>query len=215
MTPSPETSADPSRPLPIAVLISGSGRSLENLAECIRAGRLDCEIVLVVSSTPRAGGINRARRFNLPVVVIDRSAFGDNASFGRAVFEAVRRAGAEVVVMAGFLKFLPIPEAFAGRVINIHPALLPSFGGKGMYGERVHRAVLASGVRESGCTVHIADNEYDHGPILLQKSCRVEPGDTVESLAARVFALELEALPEALEMLARRGAAAHPPEARR
>lgn len=211
----PAQHADSSRPLPIAVLISGSGRSLENLAERIRAGRLNCEIVLVVSSTPRAGGINRARRFNLPVVVLDRNSFADDASFGRAVFEVVRRAGAEIVVMAGFLKFLPIPGEFAGRVINIHPALLPAFGGRGMYGERVHRAVLESGASESGCTVHVADNEYDHGPILLQKSCPVEPGDTVESLAARVFALELEALPEALALVARRGVAAHAPEVRR
>lgn len=211
----PAQHADSSRPLAIAVLISGSGRSLENLAERIRAGRLNCEIVLVVSSTPRAGGINRARRFNLPVVVLDRSSFADDASFGRAVFELVRRAGAEIVVMAGFLKFLPIPGEFADRVINIHPALLPAFGGRGMYGERVHRAVLESGASESGCTVHVADNEFDHGPILLQKSCPVEPGDTVASLAARVFALELEALPEALALVARRGVAAHAPEVRR
>lgn len=211
----PAQHADSSRPLAIAVLISGSGRSLENLAERIRAGRLNCEIVLVVSSTPRAGGINRARRFNLPVVVLDRSSFADDASFGRAVFEVVRRAGAEIVVMAGFLKFLPIPGEFADRVINIHPALLPAFGGRGMYGERVHRAVLESGASESGCTVHVADNEFDHGPILLQKSCPVEPGDTVASLAARVFALELEALPEALALVARRGVAAHAPEVRR
>ncbi len=193
----------PARPLPIAVLISGSGRSLENLAQRSAQGRLNCEIVLVVSSNPRAAGIGRARRFNLPFVIVDRSAFRDDESFGRAIFDVVRRAGAEVVVMAGFLKFLPVPPEFAGRIINIHPALLPGFGGKGMYGRRVHEAVLASGAAKSGCTVHFADNEYDHGPIILQKSCPVEAGDTPETLAARVFALELEALPEALEMLAK------------
>jgi len=190
-------------PLPIAVLISGSGRSLENLARRIREGRLACEISLVISSNPRAGGISRARRFNLPVVIVDRSMCPDDAAFGRAVFDAVRRVGARMVVMAGFLKFLPIPEDFAGRVINIHPALLPHFGGRGMYGDRVHDAVLGSGAGESGCTVHFADNEYDHGPIILQKSCPVEPGDTAATLAARVFALELEALPEALAMLSK------------
>lgn len=206
MTHSANDSKTAARPLPIAVLISGSGRSLENLARRIAEGRLNCEILAVVSSSPRAGGIGRARRFNLPVVIVDRGAFGEDDSFGRAVFDVVKRAGAEVVVMAGFLKFLPIPPEFTGRVINIHPALLPEFGGKGMYGGHVHEAVLASGAAQSGCTVHFADNEYDHGPIILQKSCPVESGDTAETLADRVFALELEALPEALERLAKQWA---------
>lgn len=185
----------------MAVLISGSGRSLENLAQRSRDGRLGCEIAVVISSNNKAGGISRARRFNLPCLVIDRDAFADDASFGRAVFDSIRRIGVDWVVMAGFLKLLAIPDDFAGRVINIHPALLPAHGGRGMYGHRVHDAVIAAGERESGCTVHYADNEYDHGPVILRKTCPVKAGDTAQTLATRVFALELEALPEAISML--------------
>ncbi len=185
----------------IAVLISGGGRSLENLAQYVRDGRLKCEIAVVISSNPKAGGISRARRFNLPCMVIDRAAHTDDAAFSRAVFDAIRRIGVDLVVMAGFLKLLLIPDDFAGRVINIHPALLPRYGGKGMYGNRVHEAVLQNHERESGCTVHYADNEYDHGPIILQKSCPVQASDTPATLAARVFALELVALPQAVAMV--------------
>lgn len=200
---SPQTIAKP-RPS-IAVLISGSGRSLENLAKRSQDGRLGCEIALVISSSHKAGGISRARRFNLPCIIIDRTSHPDDAAFSSAVFNAIRRVGVDLVVMAGFLKLLHIPDDFAGRVINIHPALLPRHGGKGMYGHRVHEAVLAAGERESGCTVHYADNEYDHGPIILQKSCPVQPGDTADALAARVFALELDALPEAITMWLKQG----------
>jgi folate-dependent phosphoribosylglycinamide formyltransferase PurN len=104
--------------------------------------------------------------------------------------------------MAGFLQLLRIPDDFAGRVLNIHPALLPAFGGQGMYGRRVHKAVLAAGVKESGCTVHVADNEYDHGPIVLQRTVEVRPDDTPEALADRVFAAECEAYPEAIRLFA-------------
>ncbi len=198
----PQSLQPVAKPRPsIAVLISGSGRSLENLAQRSREGRLGCEIAVVISSSKKAGGISRARRFNLPCLVIDRDTFPDDASFSHAVFDAVRRFGVDLVVMAGFLKLMVIPDDFARRVINIHPALLPRHGGRGMYGRRVHAAVLAAGDRESGCTVHYADNEYDHGPVILRKTCPVESGDTAETLAARVFALELEALPEAITML--------------
>lgn len=185
----------------LAVLISGSGRSLENLAQRSRSGQLGCDIAMVISSSSKAAGINRARRFNLPCLVIDRASHADDASFSRAVFGAIRPVGVDWVVMAGFLKLLIIPDDFAGRVINIHPALLPKYGGRGMYGHRVHEAVIAAGEVESGCTVHFADNEYDHGPAILQRTCPVKPEDTAETLAARVFALELEALPETIAML--------------
>ena len=118
--------------------------------------------------------------------------------YGRRVFGVIRQAEADTVVLAGFLKKLWIPEDFAGRVINIHPSLLPAFGGKGCYGMRVHRAVLERGCQVSGCTVHLVDEVYDNGPILLQRWCPVEPSDTASDLAARVFAEELIALPEAL-----------------
>jgi folate-dependent phosphoribosylglycinamide formyltransferase PurN len=117
-------------------------------------------------------------------------------------------AGADLVVMAGFLSFWRVPPEFDGRVINIHPALLPDFGGKGMYGSRVHEAVLRSGRTESGCTVHFCNNEYDGGPILIQRRVPVLTGDTVETLAGRVFEQECEALPEAIQQIADKGA--HP-----
>lgn len=189
-----------SRPT-IAVLISGSGRSLENLAQRARDGRLAGDIGLVISSSARAGGISRSRRFNLPCIIVDRSDYADDAAYSKEIFDTLRRVGVDLVVMAGFLKLLVIPDDFAGRVINIHPALLPRHGGKGMYGERVHAAVLSAGDRESGCSVHVADNEYDHGEVILRRTCPVRPDDTAETLAARVFELELEALPEAINAL--------------
>lgn len=190
-------------PLRLAILISGGGRSLENLADEIAAGRLDASIVAVVSSTPNAGGIERCRRLGLPWFVVERKAHASDAAFGEAVFGIVREARADLVVMAGFLKLLPIPADYAGRVINIHPALLPEFGGHGMYGDRVHRAVIEAGRAESGCTVHFATDEYDRGPTILQCRCEVRPDDTAVTLAARVFALEKQALPEAIRMIQR------------
>ncbi|MFZ4731422.1 MAG: phosphoribosylglycinamide formyltransferase [Pirellulales bacterium] len=188
-------------PVPLAVLVSGSGRSLANLLERITVGRLPARIVLVAASRPglRAEGI--ARRAGVPVTVEPR---GDRAAadWSADVFAACRDAGAELVVMAGWLHLLPIPAAFAGRVINIHPALLPAFGGRGFHGDHVHRAVLARGCTVSGCTVHLVDDEYDHGRILLQKTVPVLSDDTVESLAARVFAAECVALPEAIVRIA-------------
>lgn len=190
-------------PTPLAVLISGGGRTLVNLQAEIDAGRLAAEVRLVISSSRSATGNARAEALGLPVAVIRRSEHGDDEAFGRTVFERVEAAGAELVCLAGFLKFLPIPEPWLGRVINIHPALLPNFGGHGMYGHHVHEAVLAAGARESGCTVHFADNAYDRGPIILQRRCPVRPDDTAESLAARVFEEECRAYPEAIRMLQR------------
>src|SRR5262249_1110183 len=122
--------------------------------------------------------------------------------FGRRIFDLVRQSGADLVCMAGFLQLLPIPDDFRGRVMNIHPALLPAFGGKGMCGRRVHEAVLSAGEKGSGCTVHFAGREYDHGPIIVQRTVPVLEGDTPETLAARVFEQECEAYPEAIRMVA-------------
>ena len=116
------------------------------------------------------------------------------------MFGPCRQVGADLVVMAGFLKHVRIPSDFEGRVINIHPSLLPSFGGPGMYGHRVHQAVIDRGVKISGCTVHYVDNVYDNGPIILQRSCEVRDDDTAETLAARVFKQECEALPQAIRI---------------
>jgi phosphoribosylglycinamide formyltransferase-1 len=182
----------------VAVLVSGSGRSLENLVERVRDRQLDCTIALVVSSTPKAYALERARRHEIPSVVIDPERKLGAEEFSRDVFTAVESFDCDVVVMAGFLRLLPVPARWLGRVLNIHPSLLPAFGGKGFYGERVHKAVIERGVQFTGCTVHYVDNEYDHGPILLQRCIAVNPDDTPETLAARVFEEEKIALPEAL-----------------
>jgi phosphoribosylglycinamide formyltransferase-1 len=184
----------------IAVFASGSGRSVENLAEVIRRGDLQAEIVLVLSDRREAGVLARAERLGLARLYLPAKGLAPEEFSARA-FAAVEAAGGEFVVLAGFLRLLVVPERWRGRVINIHPSLLPAFGGQGFYGERVHAAVLARGVQFSGCTVHLVDEEYDHGRILLQRVVEVEPEDTVESLAARVFEAEKLALPEALRRL--------------
>ncbi len=191
-------------PLQLAVLISGSGTTLRNLIEKIRAGKLDANIVLVICSNPRAGGLDVAREAKIPSLVVERTSYATDAAFRDAVFDPIRASGAQLAVMAGFLKHVLIPEDFCNRVINIHPALIPAFCGKGMYGHRVHEAVLASGARQSGCTVHFVDHEYDHGPIILQRAVPVLDDDTPETLAARVFAAECEAYPDAIRKIAGR-----------
>ena len=185
----------------VAVFASGSGRSVENLEEEIRAGRLEARIGLVLCDRPNAGVIERCARLDLPCLLLNWKELGDSEEFARRAYAAVEEAGCELIVLAGFLRLLRIPEAWAGRVINIHPALLPAFGGKGYYGDRVHQAVLERGVQFTGCTVHRVDNEYDHGKIVLQRVVEVQPGDTVEILAARVFEEEKLALPEAVRRM--------------
>ena len=184
--------------LKLAALISGGGRTVLNLYECIRNGTLDAEISVVVSSRGDAKGVERARAAGLNTIVVERRMLDDDA-FQKELSNAVGDPG--VVCMAGFLSLWRIPESLAGKVINIHPALLPDFGGKGMFGRRVHQAVIKAGRVVSGCTVHFWDNEYDHGPIILQRQVAVKPGETEDSLAARVFDEECAAYPEAIRMI--------------
>jgi phosphoribosylglycinamide formyltransferase-1 len=196
----------PDSPFKIAVLISGSGRTLKNFIELAAEDQLPVDIRLVVSSTATAGGLKFAKEANIPTLVVRRQDFaagaaGDTA-YGDAVFGPCREAGVDYVVMAGFLKLAPVPADFAGRVVNIHPALIPAFCGPGMYGERVHQAVLDAGVRVTGCTVHFVDNEYDHGPIIWQQPVPVFDDDTAGTLAKRVFEVEKEAYPHVLRLLA-------------
>jgi formyltetrahydrofolate-dependent phosphoribosylglycinamide formyltransferase len=186
----------------LAVLLSGGGTTLQNLLDRIGDGRLRAKIVLVVSSNPRALGLQRAEKAGVPTAVIERRNCATDQEFSEKVFSLCRRAGAKLVCMAGFLKFLPIPDDFRNRVLNIHPALIPAFCGQGYYGQRVHEAVLAAGAKISGCTVHFADNEYDHGPIVLQRTVPVEDDDTPGLLAARVWEQECEAYPEAIQLFA-------------
>lgn len=187
-------------PLPIAVLLSGGGTTLQNLVEHIAAGDLPARIVKVISNKAAARGIERAAAAGLDAEVVERRSFPDHAAFSERIFDACRTARAELVCLAGFLQLLRIPHDFTQRVMNIHPALLPAFGGKGMYGHHVHEAVLTYGAKVSGCTVHFADNEYDHGPIVLQRTVPVLDDDTTESLAARVFEQECIAYPEAIRL---------------
>jgi len=184
-------------PLRLAILLSGSGRTLENLLEWIAAERLAATVEVVIASRGDVRGVEVARRAGVTTHVLPQGTHS-TAEWSAEIFAACRAAKADLVVMAGFLKLVEIPADFAGRVINIHPALLPAFGGKGFHGMHVHRAVLARGCTVSGCTVHLVDNEYDHGRIILQKTVPVLPDDTPESLAARVFAVECQALPEAI-----------------
>jgi len=190
-------------PVRLAVLLSGSGRTLQNLIDRIGAGTLPARIEVVLSSTPAAFGLERARRHGLPTVVVNRKDHPDTRSFSDAVTKALEPYPIDLVILAGFLHLYLYPPKWERRVLNIHPGLLPDFGGKGFYGHRVHEAVLRSGVRESGCTVHFADHRYDHGSIILQRRVPVLPGDTPETLAERVFAEECIAYPEAILRVAR------------
>ena len=187
------------RPLRLAALISGGGRTVLNLHERIADGSLDAKIDVVVSSRSDAAGVERSRQAGLRTVVVERRKLKPNA-FHEQVTRAV--GGVDLVCMGGFLSLWPIPDEFHGRVMNIHPALLPDFGGKGMHGHHVHEAVLAAGRVVSGCTVHFCDNEYDHGPIILQREVPIKPDDTADTLAARVFEQECIAYPEAVQAYA-------------
>jgi phosphoribosylglycinamide formyltransferase-1 len=182
----------------LAVLVSGGGRSLENLAEEIARGALDAELALVISDRAGVGALARAARLGIPALVLPWKELGGADGFGTRVFAELEARGVVLCVLAGFLRLLRVPPRWKGRVINIHPALLPAFGGKGMYGDRVHAAVLAAGVAETGCTVHHVDEEYDSGAPILQRRVPVLPGDDVHTLAARVFEEEKKALPEAI-----------------
>jgi len=190
--------------LPTAVLISGSGTTLKNLIEQRDRGTLPVEFRLVVSSKKEAGGLNHAKEACIPTVVVPKLRLQSAKEHSESVFGPIREAGAKLVVMGGYLQHVLIPADFENKVINIHPSLIPSFSGKGMYGLKVHQSAIDFGVRVSGCTVHFVDNEYDHGPIILQSTCKVLETDTAESLQRRVFELECEALPAAIRMIVAR-----------
>lgn len=196
-----ESSSEQSRRLRAAVLISGSGRTLQNFIDLAQAGQLPLEIVLVVSSRADVAGVERGRKAEIPVEIISRRGL-TQAEFDARVTAAVDAARVDVVLMAGWLCRWLIPPAYVNKVLNIHPALLPKFGGQGFYGHHVHEAVLAAGERESGCTVHFVTDDYDAGPIILQRRVPVLPSDTADALADRVFEQECIAFPEAIRLLA-------------
>jgi phosphoribosylglycinamide formyltransferase-1 len=189
-------------PIRLAVCVSGGGTSLQNLIDRIAAGTLDAEIVQVVASRPNIGAIAKAEAAGIPTAVAARSKATPAEAYTAAVFDPIRAGRADLVLFAGFLALVDIPPDYEWRVMNIHPALIPSFCGKGFYGGRVHQAAIDYGVKVSGCTVHFADDTYDTGPIILQRTVPVLEGDDAHALAARVFEAECEALPEAVALFA-------------
>jgi formyltetrahydrofolate-dependent phosphoribosylglycinamide formyltransferase len=179
---------------------------MQNLADVIGRGELDAELVCCVASNAACFGVERAKRLGIPAEVVSRKESASVEVFSERITGVLRRHQVDLALMAGFLSLWKIPADLQGRVLNIHPALLPKFGGKGMHGHFVHEAVLAAGEKESGCTVHLADNQYDHGPILVQRRVPVLAGDTAQELAKRVFAEECVAYPQAVRMMmGRRG----------
>ncbi len=191
-----------SEPLRLAVLLSGEGTSLENLFERIEAGELPARVEVVIASKAEAGGLARARRRGVPALAVPRKDHPSVARFNDALHEALARHRVDLVLLLGFLSPFESRGRFDGRILNVHPALVPAFSGKGFYGPRVHEAVLARGCRVSGATVHFCDGEYDHGPILLQEAVAVREDDTPETLAARVQAVERRLVPEAIRLIA-------------
>ncbi len=182
----------------MALFLSGTGGNALNLVAACRDGRLAAEPVVAVCSNPEALGIARLEAVGVPVAVVERKAFAEDGAFSEACYGPAEEAGAHLIALCGWLKHLTIPERWEGRILNIHPALLPAFGGPGMYGMHVHRAVVAAGVSESGCTIHLVDNHYDHGSILAQARVPVLPSDSPEEVQARVYAEEMRLYPQAL-----------------
>jgi phosphoribosylglycinamide formyltransferase-1 len=189
-------------PIRLAVCVSGGGTTLQNLIDRIAAGMLRAVIVRVVASRPRIKAIERAEAAGIPVTVVTRRVHDTLEDFSAAVFQPIRDDRADLVILGGFLALVAIPPDYEGRVINIHPALIPAFCGKGYHGMVVHQDAIATGVKVSGCTVHFADATYDTGPIILQRTVPVLDHDTPETLAARVFEAECQALPEAIALYA-------------
>lgn len=183
--------------LRIAVLLSGSGTTLENLASRIEQGTLEAEIAVVVATRAKAFGLERARRRGIPARAVPRGDHDSSGSFNDAIHAILAASKPDLLVLAGFLSKL---ELRGYDAMNIHPALIPAFSGRGFYGERVHRSVLESGVKLTGVTVHFCNEEYDQGPIILQESVPVLDDDTVESLAERVQRLEFELYPRAIQL---------------
>jgi len=193
---------NPQTPLRTVVLVSGSGSTLQNLIDLQNRGELPIEIVYVISSRQNAYSMTRALNHNIPTAAVCRNDFSSWDEFNAAVSKTVDQIHPDLILLAGYMSKIELDEKYRGKVMNVHPALLPAFGGKGMYGHHVHEAVIAGGVKTTGATVHFVDGEYDTGPIILQKEVEVLEGDTPETLAERVQAAEREIYPEAIRMYA-------------
>jgi len=195
-------SADESRRLRVAVLLSGSGRTLENLLTHRERGVLEIDIPVVISSRRNVRGVEVAKNAGIITHVVTRRDAPTAEAMSARIVAHLAPQGIDLILLAGFLSQLEILPAWEGRVMNVHPSLLPLFGGRGLFGTRVHEAVLASGMKVTGCTVHFVNADYDAGPIVLQRCVAVEEDDTPESLGARVFAAECQAYPEAIRLFA-------------
>ena len=193
-------------PLRIAAFASGRGSNIESIIRHIHDGKLNAQLVAVISNNSGAGALQLARDHNIPAFHVSIRQFDDENAFAERLLELLREHQTDLVALAGYMKKIPasIIRAFPGKMLNIHPALLPSFGGQGLYGKFVHEAVLAYGARVSGATVHIVDEEYDTGPPVCQQCVPVYSQDTPESLAARVLKVEHEIYPRALQLYAAR-----------
>ena len=188
--------------LNLAILISGSGTTLQNLIDKINDKTLNANIQIVISSAPDTYGIKRAEQNNIPVAIVQRKGFNNSEIFSNTIINEIEKYSVDLIILAGFLHLFKISYKYTGKVMNIHPGLIPSFCGKGYYGHHVHEAVVESGVKVSGCTVHFVDNEYDCGPIIIQRVVQVHEDDSPETLAQRVFKEECIAYPEAINLFA-------------
>jgi formyltetrahydrofolate-dependent phosphoribosylglycinamide formyltransferase len=195
-----ESSAVVVKPIRLGVLISGGGTTLMNILEHIKQGKLIAEVAVVISSRSAVGGVEKAKAAGLKVRIVRKKDYPDIDEFSKRIEEELVAANVDLVVQGGWLCLWKIPPRYENRVMNIHPALLPSFGGQGMWGHHVHEAVLAAGCKISGCTVHFCTNEYDKGAIIVQRCCEVKEDDTPDALAARVFEEECIAYPQAIKL---------------
>lgn len=188
----------------LAFFASGGGSNVQAILDAINTNQLEATPVVLISDRTDCGALDRAERHGIPRVVLHPKDHPSESAFGEALLSVLRQFEADTIALAGYLKKVPpsVVEAFSGRILNIHPALLPAFGGPGYYGHRVHQAVLDAGCRVSGATVHLVDTDYDTGPIVLQDCVPVEENDTPESLAARVLRIEHVLYPRALALLA-------------
>jgi phosphoribosylglycinamide formyltransferase-1 len=186
----------------IAVFASGGGSNFQAIVDAQKSGQSDIDVTLCVTNNRDAGVLARAKSEGIETLVISSASFGDSGGFSTALLQELTSRNIELIALAGYMKKIPsaLVRAFPDRILNIHPSLLPAFGGKGMYGHRVHEAVINSGAKSTGATVHVVDNEYDTGRIVLQREVPVLPEDTPEVLAARVLSVEHELYPDAINL---------------
>ncbi len=189
-----------SKTLNLAILISGGGTTLQNIIDKINDGSLNARIQVVVSNSPDAYGIKRAEQNSIPTAIVQRKGHYQSDTFSKSIIKEIEEYPVDLIILAGFLHLFMIPDSYVGKVMNIHPGLIPSFCGKGFYGHHVHEAAIRSGVKISGCTVHFVDNEYDRGPIIIQRTVNVNADDTPDTLAQKVFKEECIAYPEAIRL---------------